>query len=176
MTNLRFGLRAKASLAMVLAALIALIPAALIGKQVLDGVRNHFGEAYAVNFTKLKRQSILAPVSRELALSRRFANSVLTRKWLLGEHDPAKKSAFFQEAEGYRQSFRDHNYFIASALSRNYYTNEPLAKPPMSRVDVASRALGERENGLFGVIGGGVLCEWHDFPGVGRDCSCKSVA
>lgn len=123
MTNLRFGLRAKASLALILAALIALIPAALIGKQVLDGVRNHFGEAYAVNFTKLKRESILAPVSRELALSRRFANSVLTRQWLLDEHDPAKKSAFFQEAEGYRQSFRDHNYFIASALSRNYYAN-----------------------------------------------------
>ena len=123
MTNLRFGLRAKASLALVLAALIALIPAALIGKQVLDGVRNHFGEAYAVNFTKLKRESILAPVSRDLALSRRFANSVLTRQWLLDEHDPAKKSAFFQEAEGYRQSFRDHNYFIASALSRNYYAN-----------------------------------------------------
>ena len=133
MTNLRFGLRAKASLAMVLAALIALIPAALIGKQVLDGVRNHFGEAYAVNFTKLKRQSILAPVSRELALSRRFANSVLTRQWLLDENNPTKQSAFFEEAEGYRQSFRDHNYFIASALSRNYYTNasdKPLSDTP----------------------------------------------
>ena len=118
---------------MVLAALIALIPAALIGKQVLDGVRNHFGEAYAVNFTKLKRQSILAPVSRELALSRRFANSVLTRQWLLDENNPAKQSAFFEEAEGYRQSFRDHNYFIASALSRNYYTNasdKPLSDQP----------------------------------------------
>ena len=58
----RFGLRAKAMLALVLATLLALLPASLIGWQVLDGVRKHFGEAYAVNFTQLKRQSILAPL------------------------------------------------------------------------------------------------------------------
>ena len=88
MTNWRFGLRAKASLALILAALVALLPAALIGQKLLDGVRTHFGEAYAVNFTQLKRQSILAPVSRDLALSQRFANSLLTRQWLLDEHNP----------------------------------------------------------------------------------------
>ena len=125
MTNWRFGLRAKASLALVLAALLALAPAALIGRQVLNSVRDHFGEAYAVSFTELKRQSILAPVSRELALSRRFADSVLTRQWLLDENNLEKKALFFQEAEGYRKEFRDHNYFITSALSQNYYTNAP---------------------------------------------------
>ena len=80
----RFGLRAKAMLALVFATLLALVPAGLIGWQVLDSVRNHFGEAYAVNFTLLKRQSILAPLSRELALSRRLADSVLARQWLQG--------------------------------------------------------------------------------------------
>ena len=143
MTNRRFGLRAKASLALVLAALVALLPAVLISQKVLDGVRKHFGEAYSVNFTQLKRQSIFSPVSRELALSRRFANSVLTRQWLLDEHDAKKSAAFFQEAEGYRQSFRDHNYFIASALSRNYYTNasdKPLSNKPRYVLGVAKEA------------------------------------
>ena len=125
----RFGLRAKAMLALVLATLLALLPASLIGWQVLDGVRKHFGEAYAVNFTQLKRQSILAPLSRELALSRRLADSVLARQWLLAESDAAKKALFFEEAEGYRKDFRDHAYFIVSALSRNFYANDSDQTP-----------------------------------------------
>ena len=38
------GLRAKSMLALALACLLALLPAVLIGWQVLDGVRNYFGE------------------------------------------------------------------------------------------------------------------------------------
>ena len=125
----RFGLRAKAMLALVFATLLAMVPAGLIGWQVLDSVRNHFGEAYAVNFTQLKRQSILAPLSRELALSRRLAGSVLTRQWLLDESDPAKKALFFEEAEGYRKDLRDHAYFVVSALSRNYYASDSDQAP-----------------------------------------------
>ena len=124
MATWRYGLRAKAMLALVFATLLAFVPAGLIGWQVLDGVRSHFGEAYAVNFTQLKRQTILAPLSRELALSRRLANSVLARQWLLAENDPAKKALFFEEAEGYRKDLRDHAYFISSALSRNFYAND----------------------------------------------------
>lgn len=120
----RFGLRAKAMLALVFATLLAFVPVGLIGWQVLESVRNHFGEAYAVNFTQLKRQSILAPLSRELALSRRLADSVLTRQWLLDESDPAKRALFFAEAEGYRKDLRDHAYFVASASSRSFYAND----------------------------------------------------
>ena len=71
---------------------------------------------------------------------------------------------------------RTADLLIANQKRRCFTLMSLLQNSPMSRVDVASRALGERENGLVGVIGGGVLCEWHDFPGVGRDCSCKSVA
>lgn len=119
-----FGLRAKSLLALALACVFALLPAGLIGWQVLDGVRNHFGEAYARNFTLLKRQSILAPVARDLALSQRLANSVLVRQWLLDEGNPTKKALFFEEAEGYRAVFRDHAYFLASAGSRQFYAND----------------------------------------------------
>lgn len=116
-------------LALVFATLLAFVPVGLIGWQVLDSVRNHFGEAYAVNFTQLKRQSIIAPLSRELALSRRLADSVLTRQWLLDENDPAKRALFFAEAEGYRKDLRDRAYFIVSALSRNYYANDSDQTP-----------------------------------------------
>lgn len=67
-------------LALTLACALALLPAVLIGWQVLEGVRNYFGENYARNYTQLKRESILAPVARELALSLRLADSVVTRQ------------------------------------------------------------------------------------------------
>ena len=75
----KWGLRKKSLMALLLACLVALAPAALIGWQLLDGVRDHFGRAFADNFTQLNRQRILAPVSRELALSLRLADSEVTR-------------------------------------------------------------------------------------------------
>ena len=111
-------------LALALACLLALLPAVGIGWQVLDSVRNYFGESYARNYTQLKRQSILAPVARELALSLRLADSVVTRQWLLDEGNAAKKALFFEEAEGYRKDFRDHAYFLASVGSLHFYFND----------------------------------------------------
>ena len=119
-------------MALLLACLVALAPAALIGWQVLDGVREHFGRAFADNFTQLNRQRILAPVSRELALSQRLADSEVTRRWLRNENDPAARELFFREADGYRRDLLGGAYFIASAASGNYYFNDdkPLSETP----------------------------------------------
>ena len=59
-----FGLRGKSLLALVLACLLALVPAGLIGWSVLNGIHDHFGEAYARNATLLSREKISAPISR----------------------------------------------------------------------------------------------------------------
>ena len=136
------GLRAKSMLALALACLLALLPAVLIGWQVLDGVRNYFGENYARNYTQLKRQSILAPVARELALSLRLADSVVTRQWLLDEGNAAKRALFFEEAEGYRKDFRDHAYFLASVGSRYFYFNDntkPFSDGPRYTLDLTQK-------------------------------------
>lgn len=125
------GLRGKSLLALLLACLIALIPAALIGWQVVDSIRNHFGQAFVRNTTLLKREQIFAPLSRELALSLRLADSEVTRQWLLDEDNPAKRALFFREAEGYRRDFRDHSYFVISEGSRQYYFND--AKTALSQ-------------------------------------------
>lgn len=140
MATWKNGLRAKSMLALALACLLALVPAAVIGWQVLDGVRNYFGESYARNFTQLKRQSILAPIARDLALALRLADSVVTRQWLLDVDNPEKKALFFQEAEGYRKDFRDHAYFFASAKSRYFYFNDdtkPFSDQPRYTLDPA---------------------------------------
>ncbi|WP_202798615.1 biofilm regulation protein phosphatase SiaA [Achromobacter xylosoxidans] len=128
----KWGLRRKSLMALLLACVVALAPAALIGWQVLDGVREHFGRAFSDNFTQLNRQRILAPVSRELALSLRLADSEVTRRWLRHEGDPAARELFFREADGYRRDLLGRAYFIASAASGNYYFNDdqPLSETP----------------------------------------------
>jgi phosphoserine phosphatase RsbU/P len=118
------GLRAKSMVALLFAGLLALIPALVVGWQLLDGVRSHFGEAYARNFTQLNLQKIVAPVTRDLALSMRLAGSELSRQWLVDEGNEAHKRLFFREAEGYRADFSSKSYFLISALSRNYYYND----------------------------------------------------
>ena len=134
----KWGLRAKSLMALVFACLVALIPATLVGWSIVDSVREHFSSAYAVNFTQLNREKILAPLSRELALSRRLAQAGVTRDWLLDPADPQKKSAFFAEAEGYRADFSDHAYFVASARSGGYYFNDdsqPVSVQPRYVLD-----------------------------------------
>ena len=128
----KWGLRKKSLMALLLACLVALAPAALIGWQVLDGVKEHFGRAFADNFTQLNRQRVLAPVSRELALSQRLADSEVTRRWLRNESDPAARELFFREADGYRRDLLGRAYFIASAATGNYYFNDdkPLSDAP----------------------------------------------
>lgn len=79
---------------------------------------------FAANFTLLNRERILAPVSRELALSLRLAGSQVIRQWLLDDDNPAKKSLALLEAEGYRRDFKDQSYFLISALSNRYYFND----------------------------------------------------
>ncbi|GAA6132511.1 biofilm regulation protein phosphatase SiaA [Halopseudomonas sabulinigri] len=128
-----FGLRGKSLVALLLAGLLALLPAGLIGWSLLSGIHEHFGEAYARNATLLSREKIRAPISRELALSLRLANSEVTLQWLKDPQNPERKDLFFREAERYRQDFRDHAYFIGMLSNMGYYFNgndEPLSREP----------------------------------------------
>lgn len=135
-----WGLRSKSVLALLLACAVALIPAAWLGWRAMEEIREHFGEAYARNFTLLQRERILAPLSRELALARRFADAELTRRWLLAEDVAERRAQFFAEAAGYQRDFRDHSWFVIPAASRHYYFNDasqPVSDQPRYRLDPA---------------------------------------
>lgn len=131
-----FGLRGKSVAGLLLACLLALIPAALIGWKAVEEVRRHFAGAYAEQYTLLQMQRIMAPVSRELALARRFAGSVVTREWLADPQDPAARRRFQAEAEGFRQQFTGRNHFIVRHASGDYYFRDgaaPAAHQRLSR-------------------------------------------
>ncbi|MGP7735409.1 biofilm regulation protein phosphatase SiaA [Oceanimonas smirnovii] len=116
------GLRAKSIFALLLVCMLAFIPAIGIGWQLLSGIQEHFGRAYAENFTRLNRQKVLVPLTRELALAQRFANSVLTREWLASGNN---QTLFIREAEGFANEFSSGSWFLVSADSLNYYYRAP---------------------------------------------------
>jgi serine phosphatase RsbU (regulator of sigma subunit) len=118
------GLRGKSLLALLLALLLAALPAGLIGWQLLEGVRDYFGAAYARHATLLDRERILAPLARELALSQRFADMAVVREFLADRADPHKRQRLFREAEGVRALLQDRALFLIDRASGDYYYNE----------------------------------------------------
>ncbi|MFQ3786782.1 biofilm regulation protein phosphatase SiaA [Halomonas sp. A29] len=135
----RWGLRGKSVATLLLACLLSLIPAVLLGWKAIDDIRRHFANAYAENYTLLHMQRILAPVSRELALAQRFANTLVLRQWMADEDGSDSQARFFAEAEGFRQDFADRSYFVIVDASGNYYyTNDDNAgsRAPRYRLDV----------------------------------------
>ena len=121
----KFSLRTKSMLALIIACLVALVPTIWMGLEVLERIRDQLGQAYAQNYTLLNAQKIKAPVSRELALAQRFADSVLLGQWLKDEDSRPKKRLFFEEAEGFQEAFQGQNYFVVNRDSLAYYFNGP---------------------------------------------------
>jgi serine phosphatase RsbU (regulator of sigma subunit) len=119
-----FGLRGKSLLALLLALLLAALPAGLVGWQLLEGVRDYFGAAFASNATLLNRERILAPLARELALSQRFADMAVVREFLADRDDPQLRQRVFREAEGVRALLQDRALFLIDRASGEYYYNE----------------------------------------------------
>lgn len=127
------GLRGKSLLALLFTFALAFGLAALVGYEALQGVQNRFGDAYARNVVQLNRERLFAPVTRELALAQRLAESQLTLAWLNDEQNPQKRALFFREAAGYQGAFSDHAYFAVSAHSNGYYANsadQPFSDAP----------------------------------------------
>ncbi len=121
---MRMGLRAKSALALVTCMALVLGLALVAGWRALNSIEENLGAAYARNVTRLNKQRILTPVLRELALAQQLANSETTRRWLLDERNPDKKSLFFAEAAHYQKAFDDHSYFVISGATRDYYFND----------------------------------------------------
>lgn len=134
----RYGIRAKFALTLLLACLVVLIPAVLMGMQVVERIRWHFGDAYVRNFTELHGERILGPLARELALIRRLADSSVVREWLRDEDNESLRARAFREAENYRKDFLDHAYSIVSRDSLSYYYNDggtQYSETPRYRLD-----------------------------------------
>lgn len=135
----QLGLRSKSLLALSLLNLVTLLFALLLGNLSLDDLRQDLGASYALSRAQLNQQIILGKLQPELTLARRFAASTLTRRWLADEENPEYKRLFFEEAEGYRQSFSDRFYFVVSAKTLNFHhndNNQAFSEAPRYRISL----------------------------------------
>ena len=82
------------------------------------------GEGFAARQAQFDRERILAPLTTEIALSRKLADSPLLKRWAKDEHNPAFKAAALAELESYRLHFRDRSFFFIPLQSGNYYFND----------------------------------------------------
>lgn len=134
----RLGLRGKSVLALAGTCVLILLLSSAAGWQALQSMRLHLGAGFTRNFTLLSRERILAPVTRELALSLRLADSQTVKQWLLDCGDGRKKDQALLEAESFRQAFVDKSYFLACAASNDYFFNDaltPYNAAPRYRLD-----------------------------------------
>lgn len=104
-----------------------------LGMTALGNLRENLGDSFTRSRVQFSKLQILAAVQPELALARRFANSEITRRWAQDEAHPELSQLFFREAEGYRESFTDHAYFIVPRKTLHFFHNgndEPFSERP----------------------------------------------
>ncbi|QEL65477.1 hypothetical protein OTERR_20010 [Oryzomicrobium terrae] len=122
----RFGWGLRARTAALLFGLAGTLVAAglIMGYHVTNDIRSHFGAAFARNNALLTQQRILSLLGRELALAQRLADSDLLHEWIEDEGNAEKRQRFFRDGDSYRRGFSDQSFFLASALSGNYYQSD----------------------------------------------------
>jgi serine phosphatase RsbU (regulator of sigma subunit) len=118
------SLRWKSALALAALFAVLLVLALFAGNLAVHSIRQHYGGAFARDHALLQKQKLVTQLSRELALSQRLAGLEATHDWLRDEQDPAKRRAFFREAENFRQAFADHSFSIVANRSLNYYFSD----------------------------------------------------
>ncbi len=89
----------------------------------IHGITQRLAEDFATQYVLRQKDRILAPIQRELALSRKLADSPLLARWARAENDPDFKAAALAELDSYRRHFADRSYFFIIDSSRNYYYN-----------------------------------------------------
>lgn len=139
----RWGLRGKSLFALASTCFFALLIIAVIGWYFIKQSQEYSAANYATSFTELNYQRILTPVSREVALDERFANSTMLKAWLENPDNPALESNWLEGTQGYLNSFQNHAMFIVNDVTQKYYfadQENPLSTTPKYRLDKGKQA------------------------------------
>jgi len=91
-----------------------------INKSVIEALGSRFAE----NQLLYDKARVLMPLSREVALARKLADSSLIKLWAQNEDDASLKAAAIRELEDYRRFFKDGSYFFVINKSLHYYFND----------------------------------------------------
>ncbi len=72
---------------------------------------------------RLEKTRSLAPIIREVALARQFADSQILRAWARNPDDNDLRQQALTEMENFRNNFADQSFFVALLASGEYYHN-----------------------------------------------------
>ena len=92
--------------------------------QINKSVIHALGSRFAENQLLYDKTRVLLPLSREVALARKLANSTQIKLWARDENNPELKANALRELEDYRRFFKDGSYFFVIHKSLNYYFND----------------------------------------------------
>lgn len=98
------------------------VPAALCFNWIVGDTSAKLGRLYADKQVLYDRHRALEALMREIALAETLARSPSILEW--AEDDPLKRMRGLAELEHFRQTFRDHSYFMVVDGSGNYYFND----------------------------------------------------
>ncbi|MBR7887726.1 biofilm regulation protein phosphatase SiaA [Marinomonas sp. A79] len=139
----RWGLRGKSLFALASTCLFALLMIGVIGWSFVQKGQEYSAENYANSFTQLNYQRILTPVAREVALAERFADSFLTKTWLMAPNNAQVEKQWLAETQGFLNAFQNHAMFIVNDANGHYYfadADTPLAPIPTYTLDSSKTA------------------------------------
>ncbi|MFI8621751.1 biofilm regulation protein phosphatase SiaA [Marinomonas sp. NPDC078689] len=137
----RWGLRGKSLFALAVTCFLALLFTTFMGWLLLKEGKLYSAKNYAKSFTELNYQKILTPISRELALAERFADTSTVREWMQDPTNSEKQAAFIEDAKGFLGVFQDHSMFFVTDATKDYYfadANNPFSMTPKYRISHAN--------------------------------------
>lgn len=110
----------------ILSAMLAIISAVASWwalSHLAEQIVEQWGVRYAEKQVLYDKMRTLQPILREVALSRRFADSPTVRAWARSPDDTDLEQRALAEMEKFRPDFADHGYFLALLKSGRYYYN-----------------------------------------------------
>lgn len=89
-----------------------------------SNVARSLGVRFAEKQVLYEQARIRAPILREIALTRKLADSPTLQAWAKNEQNPDLKQRALAELESYRQAFQNQSFFFVVSDSLNYYYND----------------------------------------------------
>lgn len=105
-----------------------------------ERIAEDLGSDFAIKHALWHRDRIVAPITREVTLSRKLADSPLVAQWLADENDGRIGAMAIAEMESHRRFFRERALFAASAATGNFHFRDgvnPSSSAPLSTLDPA---------------------------------------
>ncbi len=142
---IRLGLKEKLLSFLGVSCVLILTMSILIGVFLIHEIQKSSALLYSENHTELQSQKLLTPISKEIALSKKFANSIVLLEWINDIDNEEKKQRLYKEVESFRQSFQNKSLYLTINEGLKYYylydeTKFNLIKPyTLSREELSDQ-------------------------------------